>query len=534
MGPRRAEDPRLLTLIVRRLDRGVGESDRRDAVVGTGVVGRPGHVDLGLLGRPRDHRVERHRDLADVLERAVGGGQHDLRRHERARASETAAVLIEDDHADVAVRVGRVLLATGDRGGRRDRGASATAASAVATAPRRIPLIIFRPSQVDRGHPTERRRGGRHRTVANPLSTIGRRALGPNGGQRAGDSRRPVLRLYTPADHEGRTRSGDVMSLPDHTTLNWGPWYRRSPFFDATLRAGCTAYDVYQHMYHPNTYGDPVEEYWALVNDVTLWDVSVERIVEITGPDATAFTNLLTCRDLTKCAVKQGKYMLVTAEDGGIVNDPVLLRVEENRWWLALADSDAGLYAMGVAVNSGHRRAGRPSGGLPRAGAGSEGQGHDARPLRRLGPRHEVLLVRRGRPRRHPGGDQPHRLDRGGRLRDLPARSEPRRRPVGAHPRRRQAARHPRDAVVGHPPDRGRHLRLGVRHRRSPTTRSRSPVSSGSSRSRTPTTSGRRRSSASDARASRASSSASSSKAIRSSSPPSTGRSRTAARRSAT
>lgn len=143
------------------------------------------------------------------------------------------------------------------------------------------------------------------------------------------------------------------MELPENTTLNWGPWYRKSPYFEATLRAGCSAYDVYQHMYHPNTYGDPIEEYWALVNDVTLWDVSVERIVEITGPDAGAFTDLLTCRDLTKCAVKQGKYVLITAEDGGIVNDPVLLRVEKNRWWLALADSDAGLYAMGVAVNSG-------------------------------------------------------------------------------------------------------------------------------------------------------------------------------------
>ena len=143
------------------------------------------------------------------------------------------------------------------------------------------------------------------------------------------------------------------MPLPEHTTLNWGPWYHRSPYFEATLRAGCSAYDIYQHMYHPNTYGDPVEEYWALVNDVTLWDVSVERIVEITGPDASAFTNLLTCRDLTTCEVKQGKYVLITAPDGGIVNDPVLLRVEENRWWLALADSDAGLYAMGVAVNSG-------------------------------------------------------------------------------------------------------------------------------------------------------------------------------------
>jgi aminomethyltransferase len=106
-------------------------------------------------------------------------------------------------------------------------------------------------------------------------------------------------------------------------------------------------------MYLPGYYTDPVEEYWALLNGVTLWDVSVERIVEITGPDADAFTNRLTCRDLTKCAVGQGKYMLVTAEDGGIVNDPVLLHVEDNRWWMALADSDAGLWARGAAIYSG-------------------------------------------------------------------------------------------------------------------------------------------------------------------------------------
>ena len=123
------------------------------------------------------------------------------------------------------------------------------------------------------------------------------------------------------------------------STLYFGPWYRRSPFFEKTLAAGCSAYDIYNHMYLPGYYGDPIEEYWALLNDVTVWDVAVERIVEITGPDASAFTNMLTCRDLTKCAVGQGKYVLITAEDGGIVNDPVLLRVEENRWWLALADS---------------------------------------------------------------------------------------------------------------------------------------------------------------------------------------------------
>jgi aminomethyltransferase len=140
---------------------------------------------------------------------------------------------------------------------------------------------------------------------------------------------------------------------PTSATLYFGPWYRRSPFFEKTLEAGCSAYDIYNHMYLPGYYADPVEEYWALLNGVTLWDVSVERIVEITGPDASEFTNRLTCRDLTKCAVGQGKYMLVTAEDGGIVNDPVLLRIEENRWWMALADSDAGLWARGAAVYSG-------------------------------------------------------------------------------------------------------------------------------------------------------------------------------------
>jgi aminomethyltransferase len=139
----------------------------------------------------------------------------------------------------------------------------------------------------------------------------------------------------------------------ESSTLYFGPWYRRSPFFDKTREAGCSAYDIYNHMYLPGYYADPIEEYWALLNDVTLWDVSVERIVEITGPDASAFVNTLTCRDLTRCAVGQGKYVLITAEDGGIVNDPVLLRIEADRWWLALADSDAGLWARGVAVHSG-------------------------------------------------------------------------------------------------------------------------------------------------------------------------------------
>ena len=140
--------------------------------------------------------------------------------------------------------------------------------------------------------------------------------------------------------------------LEQSATIYFGPWYRRSPFFDATRRVGCTAYDVYNHMLLPAYFDDPVTEYWALLNDVTVWDVGVERTVEISGKDADRFIDTLTCRDLTTCAVKQGKYMIVTAPDGGIVNDPVLLHVGENRWWMQLADSDAGLYALGVAALS--------------------------------------------------------------------------------------------------------------------------------------------------------------------------------------
>ena len=135
--------------------------------------------------------------------------------------------------------------------------------------------------------------------------------------------------------------------------FRFGPRYRKSPFFEATRRAGCRSWGIYNHMYLPDYYDDPIEEYRSLTNDVTLWDVSVERIVEITGPDASEFTNRLTSRDLTKCAVGQGKYVLITAEDGGIVNEPVLLRLGENQWWLALSDSDAGLWARGYSVSSG-------------------------------------------------------------------------------------------------------------------------------------------------------------------------------------
>jgi aminomethyltransferase len=141
----------------------------------------------------------------------------------------------------------------------------------------------------------------------------------------------------------------------DPALIQRGARLKRSPYFEATQRAGCRGYTVYNHMLLPIGYADLEQEYWKLLTDVTLWDVSVERNVEIAGPDAARFANLLTPRDLTKCLVGEGRYVLLAAEDGGIVNDPVLLRLEENRFWLACADSDVLLWATAIAYRSGLR-----------------------------------------------------------------------------------------------------------------------------------------------------------------------------------
>ena len=135
--------------------------------------------------------------------------------------------------------------------------------------------------------------------------------------------------------------------------FGFGTQIQKSPYFDATVRWGATGFSVYNHMYIPRDFGDPVQNFWNLVNDAILCDVAVERQVEITGPDAARFAQLLTPRDLSAMKVGQCKYVLVTNADGGIVNDPVLLRLGENRFWFSLADSDFLLWAQGVAVYSG-------------------------------------------------------------------------------------------------------------------------------------------------------------------------------------
>ncbi len=135
--------------------------------------------------------------------------------------------------------------------------------------------------------------------------------------------------------------------------FGFGTQIRKSPYFDATVRWGAQGFSVYNHMYIPRDFGDPEQNFWNLVNDAILCDVAVERQVEITGPDAARFVQMLTPRDLSKMSVGQCKYVLITNAEGGILNDPILLKLGEDHFWLSLADSDILLWAQGVAVHSG-------------------------------------------------------------------------------------------------------------------------------------------------------------------------------------
>jgi aminomethyltransferase len=132
-----------------------------------------------------------------------------------------------------------------------------------------------------------------------------------------------------------------------------GARLRRSPYYEAEQRYEPRGYTVYNHTLFPINFDDFEAEYRHLLEAVTLWDVAVERNLEVTGPDGFRFAQLLTCRDLSTCAVGQAKYVLITAPDGGVLNDPVMLRLDRDTFWFALADSDVLLYAKGLAARSG-------------------------------------------------------------------------------------------------------------------------------------------------------------------------------------
>lgn len=134
---------------------------------------------------------------------------------------------------------------------------------------------------------------------------------------------------------------------------------RKSPFWHLSHLAGCWRATVYNRMYHPRGYvrpedGGAMAEYDALVHHVTLWNVAVERQIRVKGPDAEAFVNYVITRDATRIRPMAGKYVIVCNEDGGILNDPVLLRLAQDEFWFSISDSDLELWLRGVRLGTGH------------------------------------------------------------------------------------------------------------------------------------------------------------------------------------
>ncbi len=132
-----------------------------------------------------------------------------------------------------------------------------------------------------------------------------------------------------------------------------GPRVRRSPFFEATVADGVTHFSVYNHMYMPTGYGHPDAEYDRLINGVAMWDVAVERQVQLTGPDAARLADYLTTRDLTRAKVNQGYYAPICTHDGILINDPIALKLADDKYWFSIADSDICLWAKAVGAERG-------------------------------------------------------------------------------------------------------------------------------------------------------------------------------------
>ena len=135
--------------------------------------------------------------------------------------------------------------------------------------------------------------------------------------------------------------------------ISFGSRIRKSPFYDSTRKYGAKSFTIYNYMYMPTSYTSSEEEYFSLIKDVTMWDVAGERQIEINGPDAYAFVRTLTPRNLEKCEIGHCLYILLTGEDGCIINDAVLLRVKPDQFWISPGDSEVLLWIQGAAVNSG-------------------------------------------------------------------------------------------------------------------------------------------------------------------------------------
>ncbi|MEM9912831.1 MAG: glycine cleavage system protein T, partial [Pseudomonadota bacterium] len=136
-------------------------------------------------------------------------------------------------------------------------------------------------------------------------------------------------------------------------SIGIGPNLRKSAYFDATVRDGVRSFSVYNHMLIPGHFGDPDAEYDRLLNGVVMWDVAAQRQVELRGPDAGRLVQYLTPRNLSKTRVGQGRYVPLCDYDGWVINDPVLLKLADDLYWLSVADSDIHLWAAAIGQEKG-------------------------------------------------------------------------------------------------------------------------------------------------------------------------------------
>ena len=127
---------------------------------------------------------------------------------------------------------------------------------------------------------------------------------------------------------------------------------RGTPYTSRIEKQGVTAYTIYNHMLLPAAFGSIEDSYHHLKQYVQIWDVAAERQVEISGKDSAKLVQLMTCRDLSKSKDGRCYYCPIIDDNAGMINDPVVLRLNENKWWVSLADSDVILFAKGLAIGN--------------------------------------------------------------------------------------------------------------------------------------------------------------------------------------
>ena len=132
-----------------------------------------------------------------------------------------------------------------------------------------------------------------------------------------------------------------------------GTRIRKSPYYDSNIKYGVKGFTIYNKMYLPTGFDDPEKEYESLINDVTFGDFAAERQIEISGPDAYDFIKYIQPRNLEKCQIGYCKYIILTDNEGGIINDACLLRLEDDKFWISPGDGDVILWLQGLAINSG-------------------------------------------------------------------------------------------------------------------------------------------------------------------------------------